>query len=256
MPQRLRIIILAIAFIALGVVVYPRIADSRLPGNHEGYSPEQPIQYSHRLHAGELGIPCMYCHFAAEKGRAAGIPPANVCMNCHRSVAEVTGRKLGAREDLMAAAKAAKDDLSAAAVAEPPMPPSKLKALREKFKAAQAAVDVFNPNTLLSPEIAKLYDHVGFDPKTMKPIPGAESDPIRWVRVHRLPDYVYFDHSAHIHAGVDCQKCHGPIETMGRVRQTSTLWMGWCVNCHRDAHANGVKGKPAKPSLNCTACHY
>lgn len=256
MPQRLRIIVLVVVFIAISAVAWPRLADSRLPGNHEGYAPEQPIRYSHRLHAGELAIPCQYCHFAAEKGRTAGIPPVNVCMNCHRSVADISGRKMAAREDLMAVVKEAQAAVKAAKAGETPASAATIKNLEAAVAAAQKAVDDFNPQSLLSPEIAKLYEYVGFDHATMKPRADATPKPIRWVRVHRLPDYVYFDHSAHVAAGVDCQKCHGPVERMETVRQANTLWMGWCVNCHRDAHANGVKGNKTKPSLNCTACHY
>jgi len=54
--------------------------------NNQGYAPAQPIVYSHAVHAGELQIPCQYCHFGAERGRYAGIPPASVCMNCHKQV--------------------------------------------------------------------------------------------------------------------------------------------------------------------------
>lgn len=55
-------------------------------GNAQGYAPEQPIAFSHALHAGEYQIPCLYCHFGAERSRHAGIPPSNVCMNCHREL--------------------------------------------------------------------------------------------------------------------------------------------------------------------------
>ena len=64
---------------------------------------------------------------------------------------------------------------------------------------------------------------------------SAESgDPIRWVRVHDLPDYVYFDHSAHVSRGVGCVECHDRVDTMERVYQAKTLSMGWCLECHRD----------------------
>jgi hypothetical protein len=74
--------------------------------------------------------------------------------------------------------------------------------------------------------------------------------------VHRLPDFVYFDHRAHITAAVRCQHCHGPVETMARVRQHETLSMGWCVNCHREANERGIAGKPVRASLDCVTCHY
>src|SRR5215467_15211113 len=65
----------------------------------------------------------------------------------------------------------------------------------------------------------------------------SERRPIRWVKVHNLPDYVYFNHSQHVLSGVFCQRCHGQVERMDRVEQASSLTMGWCLDCHR-AHAN------------------
>lgn len=81
-------------------------------------------------------------------------------------------------------------------------------------------------------EIAKIYDAAGWDPTTQtysKP-----QKPVEWVRIHNLPDHVYFNHAQHVNAGkVQCQTCHGPIETMEEVYQYSPLSMGWCINCHR-----------------------
>lgn len=71
---------------------------------------------------------------------------------------------------------------------------------------------------------------------------------IEWVRVHMLPDHVMFNHSAHVAKGVNCQTCHGPIETMAKVYQHADLSMGWCINCHRQ--------EENKAPLNCTTCHH
>lgn len=220
MPKNVRIIILAITFVVVIATLWPRLADSRPPGSSQGYSPVQPIDYSHRLHAGELGIACLYCHFGAERSRVAGIPPANVCMNCHRSVRATFGARLAAEE------------------------------------AAKAEERTFDAAGLVSDKLQVLYDHVGFDLKTGEWDLKRGSGPIRWKQVHRLPDFVYFDHRAHVRKGVDCQRCHGAVESMERVRQWSNLTMGWCVNCHRDAQANGIKGQPANPSNDCSTCHY
>ncbi len=57
--------------------------------------------------------------------------------------------------------------------------------------------------------------------------------PIPWVRVHDLPDYVYFNHSAHVRRGVGCVECHGRVDTMEVVTQVHRLSMGWCLDCHR-----------------------
>jgi len=217
MPRRVRTAILAVTAFVVLVSVLPRLAASRSPGNHQGYEPVQPIAYSHRLHAGELRIPCLYCHSGAEKGRHAGIPSANVCMNCHRAVTAPLGM---------------------------------VRAEEERAKAEGR-----KPEPVVSEQIRRLYDALGLDDKGSFD-PARPRTPLRWKQVHRLPDFAYFDHRAHVAAGVSCQTCHGPVETMERVRQHLNLSMGWCVNCHRDAAVNGWGGKPVAPSTDCTACHY
>ena len=178
----------------------------RAPGNNQGYAPVQPIAYSHKLHAGEMQIPCGYCHLGAETGRHAGIPAVSTCMNCHRSVTT-------------------------------------------SFAAQKQT------NAPQSPELRKLYEALALDPK-LAPVQGQQPKPIAWKRVHQLPDFVYFDHRAHVTVGVTCQTCHGPVETMERMRQFETLSMGWCVDCHRDTTLRGVAGKPVHASVDCVTCHY
>ena len=82
-------------------------------------------------------------------------------------------------------------------------------------------------------EIAKLYDAVGWDPAEQDYT--GEEKPVKWVRIHNLPDFAYFNHSQHVSvAGVQCQKCHGPVEEMEIVYQDAPLTMGWCIDCHRE----------------------
>ena len=202
---------------ALAVSLVTLVAAIRLPGNNQGYEPVQPIAYSHRLHAGDLQIQCMYCHSAVDKSRHAGIPAMNVCMNCHSGVTASTA--------------AVKQEEEAA---------------KRENRAAQ---------TIESAELRKLYDALALD-ETLLPISDKTPTPIAWKRIHNLPDFVYFDHRAHITASVTCQTCHGPIETMERVRQYERLSMGWCVNCHRDANENGIAGKQVQAPLDCVTCHY
>jgi nitrate reductase gamma subunit len=165
----------------------------RRVGVSQGYAPSQPIAFSHRLHAGTYRVPCLYCHFAAEKSRHAGIPPAGVCMNCHRQLKVAT------------------------------------------------------------PEVEKLKEAV------------SQSRPLRWAKVHNLPDFVYFSHGQHVVAGLACQRCHGPVETMERVRQESPLTMGWCLGCHRREEVvppsqrtalARTGGHAATGGLECGKCHY
>ncbi len=196
----------------------PGLLARHLPGNDQGYEPVQPIAFSHRLHGGELQIDCLYCHSGADKSRYAGIPAASVCMNCHKSVRATFG------------------------------------AVRAEDERARAEKRDSQP--VLSPEIRKIYAALGLDENTLLRDAARPLKPIAWVRVHKLPDFVYFNHSAHVNAGVKCQQCHGPVETMERVRQMEDLSMGWCVNCHRDAARNGVNGRAVQPSTDCATCHY
>jgi cytochrome c551/c552 len=84
-------------------------------------------------------------------------------------------------------------------------------------------------------EIAKLHKYAGFDPQNPNAWDPSMAKPIEWVRIHNLPDHVYFNHSQHVKAGnVQCQTCHGNIQEMDEVKQFSELSMGWCINCHRD----------------------
>lgn len=86
-------------------------------------------------------------------------------------------------------------------------------------------------------EIKKLYKAVGWDEE--RRIYTGDVEPVKWVRIHNLPDFVYFNHSQHVNvAGVECQTCHGPVEEMEIAYQHSSLTMGWCINCHRETNVN------------------
>ncbi|MFD1768579.1 cytochrome c3 family protein [Sphingobacterium suaedae] len=126
----------------------------------------------------------------------------------------------------------------------------------------------------LSPEIAKIYKALDYNPETREY--GNNPKPIQWVRIHNLPDFAYFNHSQHVVvAGVECQTCHGPVETMEEVYQYSPLTMKWCVDCHRttevnadnayydqliEAHEKLKKGEKMTAAmiggLECGKCHY
>ena len=84
-------------------------------------------------------------------------------------------------------------------------------------------------------EIKKLYAAVGWDEENQRYT--GESQPVKWVRIHNLPDFVYFNHAQHVEVGeIACQKCHGPVEEMEIMYQHSSLTMGWCINCHRETN--------------------
>lgn len=125
-----------------------------------------------------------------------------------------------------------------------------------------------------SPEIKKIYASADYDPKTKTY--GKNQKPIEWVRVHNLPDLAYFNHSQHVKvAGLECQKCHGPVQDMEVIQQFAPLTMGWCINCHRETVVkaegnkyydnllklhNKVSSDPLKVKdiggLECSKCHY
>jgi len=201
-------------------------------GVEQNYQPEQPIAFSHALHAGENEIDCNYCHSSARHSKHSGIPSANVCMNCHMYVdgSEITDATGNLKYDGEG-----------------------------------------------SPEIAKIYAAIGWDSENREYIEDYEEQPIKWVRIHNLPDLVYFNHSQHVNVGqLECQECHGPVETMEEMYQYSELTMGWCINCHRETEVqfekngyyqdfheeltekyHGEKITAAKiGGLECGKCHY
>ncbi|MEN0055788.1 MAG: cytochrome c3 family protein [Mucilaginibacter sp.] len=127
-----------------------------------------------------------------------------------------------------------------------------------------------------SPEIHKIYDALGYDPKTQK-YDSTAAKPIQWIRVHNLPDLAYFNHSQHVKVGgIKCQTCHGPIQTMKEVYQYSPLTMKWCIQCHKRTEVNGKgnayydsilaahdkikKGEKVTAAvlggIECGKCHY
>ncbi len=165
-------------------------------GRQQNYQPTQPIFYSHKVHAGINQINCLYCHAGAEKSRQAMIPSSNVCMNCHKQVSEYTGEDTHPLKD--------------------------------------ADGNAINGTQ----QIQELYKYAGWDPAKKDYRRDAQGNilayPIRWTKIHNLPDHVYFNHAQHVKVGqIQCQRCHGDIQEMDEVYQAAPLSMGWCVNCHR-----------------------
>jgi cytochrome c551/c552 len=187
-------------YIALGILVLFIVGGFYLVegavglGRQQGYQPEQPIFYSHKVHAGINQISCLYCHSNALDSKHATVPPLNVCMNCHAAINDYThGPKL----------------------------------YREDGSEVDGTV-----------EIQKLYSYVGYDPKTSR-YNTENAKPVEWIKIHNLPDHVFFSHAQHTKAGkVQCQTCHGPIQEMNEVKQFAPLSMGWCINCHRTTKVN------------------
>lgn len=123
---------------------------------------EQPVPFSHKHHAGELGIDCRYCHTSVEKSSFAGVPPTQTCMTCHSQI--------------------------------------------------------WTKAPMLEPVRASYRDDKS----------------ISWTRVNALPDFVYFDHSIHVSKGIGCTTCHGQVAEMPLTWKANTLYMEWCLDCHRE----------------------
>lgn len=201
-------VVIIIAVVIGGEVMF---VEATSLGRQQYYQPDQPIWFSHKVHSGQNKIDCKYCHFTADKSMHAGIPPVQVCLNCHNQVKE--GKITG------------------------------------------------------TIEIAKIHEAYN------------NGEPIEWVKVHNLPDHVYFNHAQHVNIGkVDCNDCHGTVEKMDVIIQTEDLSMGWCIDCHRTRdvqfatnkfydqykklHAEikqGNKGRVKVTDIggeDCQKCHY
>jgi len=189
--------IMALVIVLFAVGGYYTINGAIGMGRMKNYQPTQPIYYSHQVHAGVNQINCLYCHGGAQDSKHANIPSVNVCMNCHMAIKEYKGDPI----------------------------------INSEGKTIDGTA-----------EIQKLYQYAGWNPAKKEynadnnkdGIPdGAKA--IEWVKIHNLPDHVYFNHSQHVKVGKQqCQTCHGNIQEMPEVYQFSDLSMGWCINCHRE----------------------
>lgn len=184
--------LIVLTLLGLSGLIYALTNNIISIGYNDGYQPDQPIPFSHKLHVGKYKMDCRYCHTSVEESRHASIPSLEICMNCHLNI------------------------------------------------------------KTNSPVLKKLRKH--FD----------ENRPVRWKKVHLLPDFVRFHHAPHIKAlsqkgdlsfipdkraiRQSCYACHGVVENMDIIRQESNLSMGWCVNCHRQQENEKLN--------QCSTCHY
>ena len=201
-------LVAVVCLVAVGWYYYALPSYTRV-----GYTPEQPVAFSHELHAGKLGMDCAYCHQNVFDSPVASVPTSRTCMNCH-------------------------DPKKANAKGTSPL----LAPVRTSFDTGK---------------------------------------PVEWKRVHKLPEYAYFNHAVHVNKGVSCVSCHGQINEMPVVRHDQLLTMGWCLKCHNDPHASlrpvdkvtdltwkPPEGKTAseigsdiqkdlqvKAPMNCQSCH-
>ncbi len=196
--------VLTVIGVAVIIMIFGFYNQAQDLGTQIGYAPDQPINFSHKLHAGNLEIDCQYCHTGVRKAKSANIPSTGICMNCHNVV---KNGKYGGKE---------------------------IKKVTQSWE---------------------------------------NKDPVEWVRIHNLPDHVYFNHAQHVKAGnVECEECHGNVENMEVVHQHSKLEMGWCINCHRNKNVDASNNYYQKTfdfvdahdkftvaemgGTNCQKCHY
>lgn len=121
----------------------------------------QPVPFSHKHHANELGIDCRYCHTSVETSSFAGLPPTATCMTCHSQI--------------------------------------------------------WTSSEMLEPVRASYQT----------------DESLQWVRVNALPDFAYFNHSIHVKKGIGCTTCHGQVGEMPITWKEHTLYMRWCIDCHK-----------------------
>lgn len=273
-----------IAFVIFALVVlggYTTVNNAISLGRQQGYEPSQPIKFSHATHAGINGIDCQYCHDGARRSKHSVIPAANTCMNCHAAI------KVGSTYGTAELTKIY------ASIGWNPNDDSYIENYeslsRDEIKKIYTSW-IANTYTKLDDEqkdankdieevVEEQWDGIvdALTDKTSgdKKIAG----PIEWIRIHNMPDHVYFNHSQHVSVGkLECQTCHGPVEEMEVVYQYSPLSMGWCINCHRETevqfegndyyksyelyHKQIQEGKRDKVTveeiggLECQKCHY
>lgn len=154
--------IVAVVYIAVGALWVLYVLDRSNYARRVNVPIQQPVAYSHQLHAGSLGMDCRYCHKGAEVSAYAPIPPTETCMTCHHEI---------------------------------------------------------KPNSQLLVPVWESFNN---------------DTPIQWTKVHDVPDFVYFNHSAHLNGGIGCSECHGRVDQMATVYKANSLTMGWCLGCHRN----------------------
>ncbi|HET6439117.1 MAG TPA: cytochrome c3 family protein [Anaeromyxobacter sp.] len=159
-----RLVLVLLVAGAVGSVALPMVYWRTPYGTGQQDQVAQPIQFDHRHHVIDDRIDCRYCHTTVETAPSAGIPPTELCLNCHSQV--------------------------------------------------------WNKSPLLDLVRASYF----------------ANQPVPWVRVHKLPDFVYFNHSIHVSKGVGCVECHGRVDQMAAIEQDQPLTMGWCLDCHRDPY--------------------
>ncbi len=271
----------AVAFLVFSLTLifgYKTVDNATHMGRQQGYEPDQPIAFSHKLHAGTNKIDCQYCHDTARRSKHSSIPGTNTCMNCHSAVKK--GSKSGTSEITKIYASIGYDPIQSKYI--PDYDSWSEKQIEDLYKKwigqeymATAQLSALDENGRMTVE----NQWEGIVKALKNDSNGKIQGPIEWTRIHNLADHAYFNHSQHVAvAQIECQKCHGPVEEMEVVYQYSTLGMGWCINCHRETEVkfkdnayyeqyaryhtelkDGTREKVTVEDiggLECQKCHY
>ena len=172
---KLMVAIFASAPFILGLAISQLTRQST--GTKVGVPLDQPVPFSHKHHAIELGIDCRFCHTSVETSAVASVPPTQTCMTCHSQI--WTNSPL-------------------------------LEPVRDSYRTGK---------------------------------------PIQWAQVNKVPEFVFFNHSIHIDRGVNCNMCHGAIQKMQITAKGQSLFMSWCLECHREPEKFLYKDK-ANPQMS------
>lgn len=231
-----------LVFASTLVLGYKTVDNATRMGRTQNYEPDQPIKFSHKLHAGTNKIDCQYCHDSARRSKHSSIPGANTCMNCHSAVKK--GSQYGTAELTKIFASIGYDPITNTYISGyDNWTDKQIEDLYKKW-IAQEYMSEKSLNTLDENGQSLVDNQWDGIVKALKDDSnGKIQGPIEWVRIHNLPDHAYFNHAQHVSIGqVACQKCHGPVEKMEVVYQYSSLGMGWCVNCHRETEVKFDNG--------------
>ncbi|MFT5745590.1 MAG: cytochrome c2 [Paraglaciecola sp.] len=269
-----------IGFVLFAVVViggFSTVNNAIELGRQQGYQPDQPIAFSHAIHACEQKIECQYCHDGARRSKHSVIPAANTCMNCHKAVKN--GSRYGTAELTKIYASVGYDPSTDKYVEDyEEMEEADQMKIFKKWIADQA---ISNGETAEEAETAaeNQWEDIKESLTDYETGDSSVAGAIEWVKIHNLPDHVYFNHAQHVSVGkIACQQCHGKVEGMDVVQQYAPLSMGWCINCHRQTEVkfadndyynsyeiyheqmkNGERDKVTVEEvggLECAKCHY
>jgi mono/diheme cytochrome c family protein len=235
----------AVVFLVFALIVlggYTTVNNAISLGRQQGYAPTQPIKFSHATHAGMQKIDCQYCHDSARRSKHSSIPGTNTCMNCHAAIKK--GSKYGTGELTKIYASIGFDPMTSKYIdGYENLSNEEVAGIYKKWIKSQYLEDnkIANENASTAQSFSD-HQWAEIEKSLTNETKPKVQGPIEWTRIHNLPDHAYFNHSQHVTVGkVECQTCHGQVQTMETLQQHAPLSMGWCINCHRETEVTAFK---------------